>query len=89
MLFWSPNLAFCLLTLAAIFASSAEAAHKGNKLETGPSPSATARSLPCRDPRVFQCGPIYNAYDYLGTDPDPYIRGMIQRDLGSKYGGGD
>jgi hypothetical protein len=24
---------------------------------------------------------------YLGDDPDPFIRAMIQRDLGIKYGG--
>ncbi len=28
------------------------------------------------------------ANDYLGNDPDPFIRLMIQRDLGARYGGG-
>src|SRR5438067_8581242 len=41
----------------------------------------------CRGANLFYCGPIYNSNDYLGDDPDPFIRAMIQRDLGIKYGG--
>jgi hypothetical protein len=41
----------------------------------------------CRGSHLFHCGPLYNANDYLGNDPDPFIRLMIQRDLGIKYGG--
>ena len=41
----------------------------------------------CRGANLFRCGPIYNSNDYLGDDPDPFIRLMIQRDLGIKYGG--
>jgi hypothetical protein len=43
----------------------------------------------CRGANLFHCGPIYNSNDYLGDDPDPFIRLMIQRDLGIKYGGED
>jgi hypothetical protein len=49
-------------------------------------PQAADSSL-CRGANLFHCGPIYNSTDYLGTDPDPFIRAMIQRDLGPKYGG--
>ena len=38
--------------------------------------------------QLFHCGPVYNGNDYLGSDPDPFIRLMIQRDLGARYGGG-
>jgi hypothetical protein len=41
----------------------------------------------CRCANLFHCGPIYNGLDYLGDDPDPFIRSMIQRDLGAKYSG--
>jgi hypothetical protein len=41
----------------------------------------------CRCANLFHCGPIYNGLDYLGDDPDPFIRLMIQRDLGAKYSG--
>jgi hypothetical protein len=36
---------------------------------------------------LFPVGPVYHANDYLGDDPDPFIRLMIQRDLGAHYGG--
>ncbi len=36
---------------------------------------------------LFPAGPIYNGPDYLGDDPDPFIRMMILRDLGAHYGG--
>jgi hypothetical protein len=41
----------------------------------------------CSGANLFPCGPLYNGNDYLGNDPDPFIRSMIQRDLGAKYGG--
>jgi hypothetical protein len=40
-----------------------------------------------RGTNLFPAGPIYHANDYLGDDPDPFIRSMIQRDLGAHYGG--
>jgi hypothetical protein len=36
---------------------------------------------------LFPAGPIYNGADYLGDDPDPFIRSQILRDLGAHYGG--
>jgi hypothetical protein len=40
-----------------------------------------------RGQNLFPAGPIYNGNDYLGDDPDPFIRSQIQRDLGAHYGG--
>jgi hypothetical protein len=81
----AAKLFVCALGLAAI-ASTADAAQKTKK----PSPTApelaAADSAPCRGSNVYHCGPIYNGYEYLGNDPDPFIRAMIQRDLGAKYG---
>jgi len=37
----------------------------------------------------FRTGPLYNGQDYLGDDPDPFIRMMIQRDLSARYGGNE
>src|SRR6516162_5609246 len=42
-------------------------------------------ALPLR--QSFSLRSAYNGNDYLGNDPDPFIRLMIQRDLGAKYGG--
>ncbi len=37
----------------------------------------------------FHAGPLYYGTDYLGDDPDPFIRLQIQRDLSHRYGGDD
>jgi hypothetical protein len=37
----------------------------------------------------FRAGPLFNGPDYLGDDPDPFIRSQIQRDLSARYGGDD
>ena len=74
------------LSLAVMLASTAQAA---KKMKTAAAPQATVGSpVPCRGANLFHCGPVYNGNDYLGSDPDPFIRPMIQRDLGARYGGG-
>jgi hypothetical protein len=78
----SPILA---IGFAAMLASSASAASKAKRAKHhAPAPGAVSS---CRGGNLFPCGPVYNGTDYLGTDPDPFIRLMIQRDLGAKYGG--
>jgi hypothetical protein len=73
--------------LAVALTTGADAAQKTKKQAA---PQATAgNTAPCRGANVYHCGPIYNSYEYLGNDPDPFIRAMIQRDLGAKYGPGD
>jgi hypothetical protein len=75
-----------MLGLAIVLASSADAAKKIRKPRPAPR-IIVSNSAPCRGANVFYCGPLYNGNDYLGNDPDPFIRAMIQRDLGAKYGG--
>jgi hypothetical protein len=72
------------LCFAVILASSADAGDKAKSIAPRTAPESTVR---CRGANLFHCGPIYNGLDYLGDDPDPFIRLMIQRDLGAKYGG--
>jgi hypothetical protein len=73
-----------VLGVSVVLATNAAAAAKKQK----PAALQTANSAAlCRGANLFYCGPIYNSTDYLGTDPDPFIRAMIQRDLGPKYGG--
>jgi hypothetical protein len=43
----------------------------------------------CRGERQFQCGPLYYNGDYMGDDPDPFIRSQIMRDVSGRYGGGE
>ena len=73
-----------VLGVSAILAANAAAAAKKQKPVA---PQAANSAALCRGANLFHCGPIYNSTDYLGTDPDPFIRAMIQRDLGPKYGG--
>ena len=82
----------CLLALLPLLvlvqASSAAAAGKAKRPQVRPGATRLAdASSHCRGANLFHCGPVYNGNDYLGNDPDPFIRLMIQRDLGAKYGG--
>jgi hypothetical protein len=43
----------------------------------------------CRGESQFQCGPLYYNGDYMGNDPDPFIRSQIMRDVSGRYGGGE
>jgi hypothetical protein len=40
-----------------------------------------------RGTNLFFAGPVYNGPDYIGDDPDPFIRLMLKRDLSGRYGG--
>ena len=75
------------LGLSVILASSAEAATKAKRPKPIAPQATVGSSVPCRGANLFHCGPITSGNDYLGNDPDPFIRLMIQRDLGAKYGG--
>jgi hypothetical protein len=76
------------LILAVLQPSSAVAAGKAKRLQVRPGTTTVADATShCRGANLFHCGPLYNGNDYLGNDPDPFIRLMIQRDLGAKYGG--
>jgi hypothetical protein len=50
-------------------------------------PRSLERTPATRGLNLFPAGPIYHARDYLGDDPDPFIRSQILRDLGTHYGG--
>jgi hypothetical protein len=74
------------LVLAAAAPADAAKARKHKKQVTAPATSAATKSG-YRGTNLFRAGPIYNGYDYIGDDPDPFIRLMIQRDMGPRYGG--
>jgi hypothetical protein len=74
-----------VLGVSVMLVANAAAAKK----QRPAAPPTTNSAALCRGANLFHCGPIYNSTDYLGTDPDPFIRLMIQRDLGAKYGGAE
>lgn len=62
----------------------------------GPKPKQQAAARDASRPKLphwgtdkFRAGPLYHGTDYLGDDPDPFIRLQIQRDLSHRYGGDD
>ncbi|MGH6683567.1 MAG: hypothetical protein ACRECA_06530 [Pseudolabrys sp.] len=78
-------LAFALA--AAVPASATQARkHGSQRKHVARAATMTAKSSD-RGAGLFPAGPVYHANDYLGDDPDPFIRLMIQRDLGAHYGG--
>jgi len=83
----SAMLSACALGAGIILTSAAPSAAKKAKHPGVYRPqAASGASVACRGANLYPCGPIYSNYEYLGTDPDPFIRTMIQRDLGVKYG---
>ncbi len=74
------------LLLAATLPAEAAKKHKPKARAT----VHTAKVVPAgshRGTNLFPAGPLYNGPDYLGDDPDPFIRFQIYRDLGARYGG--
>ncbi len=74
------------LSLAVMLAPSVNAFAKSKRYKPA-AQYAAGGSNACRGAASFRCGAVYNGNDYLGNDPDSFVRLMIQRDLGAKYGG--
>ena len=70
----------------AVAPADAAPAHK-HKKHAKIAPTTAAANSKYRGTDLFPAGPVYNANDYLGDDPDPNIRFQIMRDLGVHYGG--
>lgn len=76
----------CALGVALLSIPAADAASKKKKAKAVAPHVTTSTSVPCRGAELFPCGPIYYEHKYLGEDPDPFIRTMINRDLGPVFG---
>jgi hypothetical protein len=80
----------CALGVALLSIPAADAASKKKKAARATAPAAAMNTAePCRGEHLFPCGPIYFTNKYLGEDPDPFIRSMINRDLGPVFGDPD
>ena len=71
-----------VLGVSVMLAANAAAAAKKQKPTA---PQAANSAALCRGANLYHCGPIYNSTDYLGTDPDPFIRGEILRHYDSGW----
>ena len=86
-----------LLLTASVFAAAVALALPASAEPAKPAkpkkPESTVATKPVqtssRGTDKFRAGPLYNGPDYLGDDPDPFIRAMIQRDLAARYGGNE
>jgi hypothetical protein len=76
------------LTLALAFANGALAddVKKPNKHKKAATNGAKVEQQRRRGTSAFPPGPVYFGNDYLGDDPDPFIRQQLLRDLGAHYG---
>ncbi|HXF87304.1 MAG TPA: hypothetical protein VNK48_02985 [Xanthobacteraceae bacterium] len=72
------------LALASPVAAQTPAPAKKKQMVTR---SAAPSAVPYRGTDKFPAGPLYHGNDWLGDDPDPFIRLQIQRDLTARYGG--
>ncbi len=77
--------------LAVVLASPADAAkarkhRKHVTFHTAP----VMVNVRYRGTNLFPAGPVmFNGGEYLGDDPDPFIRSQLLRDLGAHFGGND
>jgi hypothetical protein len=66
--------------------ASADPAPRKDKKKTAAAPPAVAAPARYRDKSLFPTGPVYLGTEYMGDDPDPFIRLQLLRDHG-KFGG--
>jgi hypothetical protein len=69
--------------------ASAETAKETKQKKQVVTPAPNRANTGYRGQDKFPAGPLYLGQDYLGDDPDPFIRLQIYRDLSAKYGGND
>ena len=79
----------CATIAAFALAASAEAAAPRKHKKRMAQPTATVVSPAYRGANLFPPGPVMYGNVYLGTDPDPFIRSQLLRDLGARFGGDD
>ena len=78
-----------LLTIGLAFALTATTADAANlrKHRRQAQAATVVDNSRYRGTNLFPAGPVYNGPDYIGDDPDPFIRLMLKRDLSGRYGG--
>jgi hypothetical protein len=77
-----------VVSLAVVAVATPADAKKRRQQNTG---GVTVQQPKAATPRergtnLFPVGPVYHANEYLGDDPDPFIRSQLLRDLGAHYG---
>ena len=78
---------FGIVAMVGLLTSVADAAQSRKHRRHVAAPSTMTVTPLQRGANLFPAGPIYYGTEYLGTDPDPFIRQQIWRDLGAHFGG--
>ena len=74
--------------LGLLLASPADAAQPRKQRKHAAAHTIVTVNPHYRGANLFPAGPIFYGNEYLGDDPDPFIRLQIWRDLGAHFGGG-
>ncbi len=87
MLIAAAGLAVGIVLVLPVTADAAKARKHRKSVATQQSTVlANART---RGENLFMRGPLVSSREYLGDDPDPFIRLQLYRDLGARYGGAE
>jgi hypothetical protein len=79
----------CATIVAFALSASADAAAPRKHKKRVAQPTVAAVSPAYWGTNLFPPGPVMYGNQYLGTDPDPFIRSQLLRDLGAHFGGDD
>jgi hypothetical protein len=74
------------IALIFVLAAAADAKPRKDRQPAGARTAATVYAQH-RGANLFPAGPVYYGTEYLGEDPDPFIRQQLLRDLTAHFGG--
>ena len=82
----SARLVAVVIAVAFATGALADDVKKPKKHKKAAAHSAKVEQKRQRGTDAFPPGPVYFGNEYLGDDPDPFIRQQLLRDLGAHYG---
>lgn len=86
MLFQPARLLALAVLALAVTVAPADAKKRKPQDENAANAAQSKSVKKQRGNQLFPPGPVYHANEYLGDDPDPFIRSQLMRDLGAHYG---
>jgi hypothetical protein len=84
-----PKMLVSACALAFIMSVPADAAQSRKHRKHVAARTTVSAAPAYRGTHLFPPGPVMYGSEYLGDDPDPFIRSQIQRDLGAHFGDND
>ena len=81
-----PRIMAAAIALVFVLAAAADAKPRRDRQQAGTRTVVTVHPQ-YRGTNLFPAGPVYYGTEYLGDDPDPFIRQQLLRDLTAHFGG--